>query len=51
MAIIGEMECPQCHGKGKREDGSACEQCGGSGSIPVYDDPDDERRSSSLQHF
>lgn len=29
----GEDLCPQCAGKGRREDGSECPVCGGSGKV------------------
>ena len=32
------MDCPQCHGTGKRG-GETCAGCGGSGKIPVHPHP------------
>ncbi|MDB5762903.1 MAG: hypothetical protein JWQ21_1898 [Herminiimonas sp.] len=29
----GEDICPVCHGSGKKEDGTSCTNCGGSGRI------------------
>jgi RecJ-like exonuclease len=28
------MPCPFCHGSGRRSDGSQCDHCGGTGTMP-----------------
>jgi DnaJ-class molecular chaperone len=50
MKIIGQRECSSCHGTGvpPREVVEAtgkdvCDDCGGSGKLPVYEkEPDEE---------
>jgi DnaJ-class molecular chaperone len=42
MAIVGYTMCPQCHGRGFRENGAMCDLCQGLGQIPVHDTRDEE---------
>lgn len=44
MAIVGEQQCPMCHGRGTTEQGAPCNGCDGTGRIPIYDSPDEEKR-------
>jgi DnaJ-class molecular chaperone len=39
--------CTQCYGTGSRLNGAICDECKGSGRVPVEDGPEEEERRNS----
>jgi DnaJ-class molecular chaperone len=35
MSVEKAAKCPVCHGYGRRDDGGACQRCGGRGEVLV----------------